>query len=431
MDMTRTLKLTIGANFAEPLDDLAWFKAQTRELQALRRKVNDKNLLHLASKVNRGIPCHFDSTDPLGRQMLGGMHVHLRIKFADGTAWLARLLRFNVTSFDDRLSNEILLAECATLRWLETVRIPAPRLYGYGLRNDPGNNVGVAYMLIDELPGRPLAHVDATAEDLGRVYLQLADILNTISQHPFDKIGSLFPGPNGEVVIGPITGDRTGTLSQIGPFDNGVQYYVAWTEEYLRLISDGQLFSQYPVDAYLMFRYLRELAMAGTCNGFERELDTRPFFLKHTDDKGDHILVDDQFNITGIIDWSFARIVPAYEAFGPSLATAELGDLLNGTIGFGERDRLLLMAIESRVNSLARFARAPDRPRRFMFGLGMGMNLSLDETLVVFRGLLETFDGSANKFDWETWRSDRIAQWADDPKLEALLREVNGADYGA
>ncbi len=29
---------------------------------------------------------------------------------------------------------------------------------------------------------------------------------------------------------------------------------------------------------------------------------TGPFYLKHFDDKGDHILIDEQYNITGIID---------------------------------------------------------------------------------------------------------------------------------
>ena len=42
-----------------------------------------------------------------------------------------------------------------------------------------------------------------------------------------------------------------------------------------------------------------------------RGLDKEPFFLKHTDYKGDHILGDDEFNATGIIDWTFARVVPA------------------------------------------------------------------------------------------------------------------------
>lgn len=33
--------------------------------------------------------------------------------------------------------------------------------------------------------------------------------------------------------------------------------------------------------------------------------------------KGTHLLIDENYNITGIIDWQFARIVPVCEAFGP------------------------------------------------------------------------------------------------------------------
>jgi len=53
-----------------------------------------------------------------------------------------------------------------------------------------------------------------------------------------------------------------------------------------------------------MIPRLLELAY---CNG--------PFFLKHTDDKGEHILVDDEYNITGIIDWVFASTACKAYAF--------------------------------------------------------------------------------------------------------------------
>lgn len=146
------------------------------------------------------------------------MHVHLGIQFADGSTWLARLPRQNFTTFGDDLSNSILLSECATLRWLETVDVPAPRLHGYGLRNDPRNDVGVAYMLIDELPGRSLSQLDPSERQMGKTYAGLAGILCALSQRPFDRIGSLTLDPQGDVHIGPVTGDRTGTLSQTGPF---------------------------------------------------------------------------------------------------------------------------------------------------------------------------------------------------------------------
>jgi hypothetical protein len=81
------------------------------------------------------------------------MQIHLRIQFSNGTSWLARIPRQNYTSFSKSFSTRITESECATLHWLERIDVPSPRLYGFGPHNDPGNEVGVAYMLIDELPG--------------------------------------------------------------------------------------------------------------------------------------------------------------------------------------------------------------------------------------------------------------------------------------
>ncbi|KAK4998286.1 hypothetical protein LTR66_002467 [Elasticomyces elasticus] len=210
----------------KPLTDVAWNAAQTKELESLRRRFNDGCLLRRASEHNYGIDCRLDDADPLGRSLMGGMHVHLCLRFADGSVWLARILPHNVTSFSDELSNSTLRSECATLRWLEMVGVPAPRLHGYGFRNDLRNDVGVAYMLIDELPGKPLSQLEPCEPQMRTAYAGLASILCTLSEHTFDQIGSLTFAPDGGTQIGPITGDRAGTLSQIGPFQEATQYYI-------------------------------------------------------------------------------------------------------------------------------------------------------------------------------------------------------------
>lgn len=103
-----------------------------QELKALREKINDRVLLNRAPKLNGGLPCELDASDPLGKSLMGGMHIHLRIRFSNGTTWLARILRHNYTSFSDEISNAIISSECATLRWLDKVDIPSPRLHDYG-----------------------------------------------------------------------------------------------------------------------------------------------------------------------------------------------------------------------------------------------------------------------------------------------------------
>ncbi|KAF2839834.1 hypothetical protein M501DRAFT_1010857 [Patellaria atrata CBS 101060] len=287
--------------------------------------LKDENLLRRASECNQCDECKLDEADFLGRSRMGGMHVHLRILFVDGSVWLARLL-----------------LNAPPLKWLESVVIPAPKVHDYGLRNGPGNDVGAAFMLIDELPGR--------------AFSQLGGSKTQREKHPFERIGSLTLNPRGKPTIGPIVGDRTGTLAYLGLFNNRKVYYTSRAQEYLSLISSGQLFSRYRVNAYVIFKRLERLAINGL-NPFDPELNNGPFFLKHMDDKGDHIFVDEEFNITGIIDWSFACIVPAYEAIGPSLVTAKMGDIYNDVKAVSEDDELLAEEVHTKGGSdLARFA---------------------------------------------------------------------------
>ncbi|CAG7966043.1 unnamed protein product [Penicillium salamii] len=408
----------------DPLDDDAWRAAQTEEVTALRRMINDKNLLRRASERNRSLNCRLDPADPLGEKRMGGMHIHLRIIFSDGTAWLARILRQNYTSFSDNFSNLCLKSECATLEWLKDMNVPSPKLYDFGLLNDPENDVGVAYMLIEELPGTPLLFLSPSEEQFRKLYNNYADILCTINKYPLEQIGCLSLQPNGTICMGPVVSDRTGTFSQMGPFHNAREYYATWAERYLELICDRQLFTRYSVNAYLIFRYLKELAEQGQWNAFEPGIDNGPFFLKHMDDKGDHILVDEDFNVTGLIDWTFARAVPMYEAFGPSLLTAEMNDIYEGKPGRSRGDTILAEAIQTKNKDLVRFFGGPDLVRRFSFGLGMGMDMSWDEAVALFRGIMSTAERSNLKFDWDLWRQNRLCQWAGDARLQELLLKL-------
>ncbi|KAI0114014.1 hypothetical protein GGR51DRAFT_556511 [Nemania sp. FL0031] len=402
----------------EPLDDDAWLEAQTTELIALSNKTNHVALLRRAKELAGGIECHLDDHDPLGRNLMGGMHVHLQLLFENGTVWLVRLLRENHTSFDDEFSNQIFLSECATLRWLESLDLPTPRLHDYGLRGDPQNEVGVAYMIIDKLPGRPFNSATASQEEKSKVLGQWAEVLCKLAQHPFEKIGSLQFEANGEINVGPIASDRTGTLPCIGPFENARDYYSSWASNYLDLIADRQLFSAYSVDAYLMFKLLEEQVKTRPWPEEWQSLDSGPFFLGHGDDKGDHILVDDNFQITGIIDWSFARIVPAYEVFGPSLTSANTSNLFNGVPKLSEEDQILRQELQ-RHESLHCYFES-DYMRRFLFGLGMGLPLTKDESLNVFRGLVTTFHNPIP--DWQEWRRASLMKWRDGAQLAMLLQ---------
>ena len=73
---------------------------------------------------------------------------------------------------------------------------------------------------------------------------------------------------------------------------------------------------------------------------------------------------------------------------------------------------------------MARFVGGPDQVRRFSFALGMGMDMSWDEAVDLFRDIISTAEGIGSEFDWDAWRQNRIAQWAGDGRLQALLLEL-------
>ncbi|KAI9716971.1 MAG: hypothetical protein M1828_007485 [Chrysothrix sp. TS-e1954] len=406
------------------LDTATWERHLELELRSLREKVNDKALLDLASSLNSGIQCHIDLKDPWGRQMMGGMNVHLRLCFSNGTVWLARILRENFTSFADDLTNSIVTCEYATLKWLEKVDIPTPRVFAYGLKGDARNSIGVTYLLIEELPGEPYLLRDPSSTQAMKVHTAMANVLDKLYSHPLDAIGSLTVGSQGRIGIGPAASDRTGTLRPIGPFKNATQFYAALCDQYLHLISDRQIFTEMPIDAYLMYRSLKQMAHLGQWNASAPGQDDGPFFLKHMDEKGDHVLVDEDYNITGIIDWTFARSVPAYEAFGPTLMTANMADLYDGKVGRSEGDVEFAATLRRQNHALSLYWDHGDRLRRLLLGLGQGMRLSWNDTLHMFKGMLAAIGESMALFDWEQWREQHLEEYRGDPLLCRLGDDV-------
>jgi hypothetical protein len=81
-------------------------------------------------------------------------------------------------------------------------------------------------------------------------------------------------------------------------------------------------------------------------------------------------LVDDNYNIKAIVNWQLARFVPAEEAFGPSLFTANIGQLYGGTPGLGiDDDVFSSMLRDTGDQGLVKFASSDELARRFQLRL--------------------------------------------------------------
>jgi hypothetical protein len=156
-------------------------------------------------------------------------------------------------------------SEYVTLKFLETTIVPAPRVFGYGLRSDgTDKGVGVSFLLMEELPGKPWHMAGPPDSSIATVAKQkfwsgVAGILAELAKHPFPKAGSLTIGSNGLVEMGPVASERFVILDPYGrPFESAADYYSAWAEQHMALIADGQLYGAYPVEAYLVHRFLKD-----------------------------------------------------------------------------------------------------------------------------------------------------------------------------
>jgi hypothetical protein len=143
-------------------------------------------------------------------------------------------------------------------------KVPAPRAFDYGILGDNNNKVGVSYIFMDEMPGKPWnlqgprGKRFADDKDKEKVWNGLADILIELKNHPFPKAGSLLPGPSpSKPIVSAVASELFLVLSPSGPFDTSTDYYTSFVEQNMALIADDQFFTSFPANAYMIFLYLK------------------------------------------------------------------------------------------------------------------------------------------------------------------------------
>lgn len=95
-------------------------------------------------------------------------------------------------------------------------------------------------------------------------------------------------------------------ITLLGPFTSLFKHLEHSITCYIRLIESSQWAVDESVSSYLIYRspldvYLRIL-LADSMYG-------DAFYLRHQNDKGDHILVNGQLDIVGTIDWEWLKVV--------------------------------------------------------------------------------------------------------------------------
>lgn len=119
----------------------------------------------------------------------------------------------------------------------------------------------------------------------------------------FDMAGSPCMDLERNITVGPVI-DRfiqRGTAPfYLGPFRTAKERYVAFFDNALQQIRDGtRTLPQHTLVDYLTAIELKSLVMG--CS----ELDQGPWYIKHGEDKGDHIMVHEEGVVTAVLDWEW------------------------------------------------------------------------------------------------------------------------------
>ncbi|RAK94383.1 hypothetical protein BO79DRAFT_223456 [Aspergillus costaricaensis CBS 115574] len=341
---------------------------------------------------------------------MGGMNYHIEILFADGVRWLARIRRSNATSPPPDLRDYIMRSEVATLQFLGQTKIPVPKVFDYALEGQ--TPVSVGYILMENLPGKPLRWSLASQEQRKKVMTQLADVYIELERFASVHIASFAREPLTEYV--------NSQMVPLGPYKDPREYLQSSIELIMRLILRGERYSGHEIDAFLVHRFLLDCIPKIIVH---HTFDDGRFYLRHADDKGDHILVDGDYNITGIVDWEWAHTDSKTEAFKSPVMLLPVSDFYDGVNTLGEDESTFADILEAKRNKgLAEIVRNGRLLHRFQFCCGYDF-ADWEGFLGLFQGLRNALKIDAD-MGWEDWKTNALERYSGDVHLNTLLGQT-------
>jgi hypothetical protein len=144
--------------------------------------------------------------------------------------------------------------------------------------------------------------------------------------------------------------------------------------------------------------------------------------------RGDHILVDENFNIRAIIDWELASTEIKEIAFSSLCMMWPAADFYNRKNNLSSGEVEFADIFEKRGRSdMAELLLKGRKWQRFLVSLSEKMPSDLEELQAMFQGLRAAFlhENEAHGLEpHNEWRAQAIARYAkNDAQLQKLLRE--------
>ncbi|ATY65232.1 kinase-like domain [Cordyceps militaris] len=261
------------------------------------KAVNWDALATTASQKRGGISCSFAE-----KFSVGHFNMTRRLDFVDGITWVARV-RFPST---DAATDREALSASKTMEIEIAIKtsIPVPEVHAYNLSVQ--NEAGAPFILMDYIHGSVASELRVqhgsarglfgTPEQDRRFREQVARIQATVASFQFPQIGGIYYNEDAnDFYIGPEL--QTGR----GPWASSSQYYDDLAHHLLKSISKDSLRQSPSFMVPSILNFLLRL-----CG----EQKDGPFRLANRDFGAHNILVNDDFDVVGVIDFDGVMAAP-------------------------------------------------------------------------------------------------------------------------
>jgi hypothetical protein len=307
--------------------------------------------------------------------------------------------------------------------------VPTPRVWDYCLQGEE-SPAGVSYILMDYMPGSVLDWSSISDEGKQKVIAQLADIYVELGKHEFsamgclDQFGSKHIGSCARECLTDLKGEES-MMQLLDPFTSLQDYYQSCIDLLLDLIHRGEIYTNHSVETYLMYKYLYDRVAEIYPKDTEAAAPTK-FYLTHADDKGFHILVDCNSNITALIDWEWAFTAPLPLAFNSPMLFLPTSEFFAGETGIGKDEEVFAACLDARgTKEMAKAVREGRVHHQLAFLCTLDFCLSFEDLLGLFKGLRRSFLVD-HEYEWEEWRKVALERYGHDDRLREMLERTGG-----
>ncbi|KAM0415906.1 hypothetical protein ACHAPT_013117 [Fusarium lateritium] len=198
-----------------------------------------------------------------------------------------------------------MLSEIATMKHIaKTTNIPVPEVFGYDCCL-AANPAGLPYMLMSCIEGNMLADLGHEPDEhqRERLHRSILSIQFQLLKTSIDQIGRLTLDSSGNIDIGPLAA----AFGFGGPFTLATDYFLSWANQ-------GPKFKHYNMLTPDLQRATRSFPkrLESTIPKLDKYAGPPGRYpIIHPDFQMQNILLNDEFEVVGVIDWEYAYSAPA------------------------------------------------------------------------------------------------------------------------